>query len=216
MSRTALYIGDSEDFTLCDGAFRVTIHHDQDHGAPWDEHDGHGPVSDWTTRDKAPGELILSEDRRSKRYYDFAEACRVARRDDWGFMPHKLTIEADVEDRAPYTACGGWAIAGPFRAYDPENFNRAIAAVYAQHKATFPSARAYAAAAAMADFNRLRDWCNDNWTWCGVVVEALDEDGEPTGVEASLWGIESDARDYLWEVAEDLAAELIAPQCKVA
>lgn len=31
---------------------RVTIEQDCDHGAPWEECDGHGEVSDWTTRDK--------------------------------------------------------------------------------------------------------------------------------------------------------------------
>lgn len=47
---------------------------DYDCEAPWEHEDGHGPVSDWTTRDKAPGELVLNSDRRSYRYYDYAEA----------------------------------------------------------------------------------------------------------------------------------------------
>lgn len=101
MDRNDLYIGASECFTYEGQSFRVTVEHDADHDAPWDNEDGHGPVSEWTTRDKAPGELVLCEDGRSKRYYDFAEACRIARRDGWGFMPHKLTIEADDKDRAP-------------------------------------------------------------------------------------------------------------------
>lgn len=64
--------------------FRVEIERDDCARAPWEECDGHGPVSEWTTRDKAPGELILVKDRRSQRYYDFAGAVRQARREGWG------------------------------------------------------------------------------------------------------------------------------------
>lgn len=69
----------------CSGfTFSVEYHYDADFGAPWEEHDGHGPVSDWEQRDKKPGELILCEDRGSKRFYNYAEACRIALRDGWG------------------------------------------------------------------------------------------------------------------------------------
>lgn len=63
--------------------YTITIEPDQDHGAPWEECDGHGPVSDWTTRDKRPGELILTHDRHSKRYYDLEAATAIALRDGW-------------------------------------------------------------------------------------------------------------------------------------
>ena len=56
---------------------------------PWNECDGHGPVSDWTRRDKRPGELVLSKDRGSRRFYDFAEAVRIARRDGWNCEPYQ-------------------------------------------------------------------------------------------------------------------------------
>lgn len=68
--------------------FRVTTEQDTDRGAPWEECDGHGPVSDWTSRDKLPGELVLNSDGRQRRYYDFAEACRIARRDGWDAPPY--------------------------------------------------------------------------------------------------------------------------------
>lgn len=64
--------------------------YDISHGAPWDEEDGHGPVSDWRHHnymgypDKRPGERVLCTDRRSSRLYDFEGACRIARRDGWG------------------------------------------------------------------------------------------------------------------------------------
>lgn len=75
------------------------IDSDSDMGPPWQEHDGHGPVSDWTNRNKRAGELELS--RRgsggasglSCRFYDFAEACRIARRDGWGDPSLRLENE---------------------------------------------------------------------------------------------------------------------------
>lgn len=70
---------------LGDGFYAVVkLPYDDHMGPPWKEHDGHGPVSNWTTRDKRPGERVLCSDRHSKRYYDFAEAVRIARRDGWG------------------------------------------------------------------------------------------------------------------------------------
>lgn len=59
---------------------------DECHGAPWEEHDGHGIVSDWTTRAKLPGERVLVSDRNSKRYYDVQGTMVIALRDGWGPM----------------------------------------------------------------------------------------------------------------------------------
>lgn len=74
--------------------FRIEHFHDSDSGAPWEQGDGHGPVTGWECRDnyrggKRPGELILNKSERCNRdgqyrFYDFAEACRIARRDGWG------------------------------------------------------------------------------------------------------------------------------------
>lgn len=69
---------------------RITIHPDNDHGAPWLENDGHGIVSDWTTRDKRPGELVLCADRHSRRFYDFASSMQTAKRDGWGLALEKV------------------------------------------------------------------------------------------------------------------------------
>jgi hypothetical protein len=150
--------------------FVATVHHDSDMGAPWDEHDGHGPVSDWVRRDKLSGELILCEDRGFKRFYDFAEACRIARRDGWGCKDGR---------KAGESLC------------------------------------AYAARAARHDFEVLRAWCNDEWTWCGITVQAFNLDGEElTGeYDFALWGIEMNYpgsdNSYLSEVANDLAQEIV-------
>lgn len=128
--------------------------YDTDTGAPWAEHDDHGPVSDWTSASKRPGEMALNDHRGSRRYYDFQAAVKQAREEGWNTEPYN-----------------------------------------------WPTKGAQAAAAAMADFKRLRDWCNDEWHWCGVVVTLTEGDND---ISASLWGIESDASDYFEEVIEDL------------
>ena len=80
--------------------FRVSFPFDADHGAPWDEEAGHGPVSDWTRRDKAPGERVLAVDHGSKRYYDFAAAVRIARRDGWDTPPYGAGAPGERAARA--------------------------------------------------------------------------------------------------------------------
>lgn len=130
--------------------------YDTNTGAPWKECDGHGPVSDWEHRDKRPGELILNKDRGSKRFYDFAEAVKIARRDGWNTKPYH------------------WDTKG-----------------------------AQAAAAAWADFEYLRGWCNDEWHYCGIVVTLNDD------ISASLWGIE-DGLDSSDEYHEEVIKELMA------
>lgn len=209
------YVCDGEKITAKhDGfTFTATIHHDDDTGEPWKEHDGHGPVSDWTRRDKLPCELILNDDRGSKRFYNFQEACAIARRDQWGWLPAKLTIERDEPSKGDSTACGGRATCGDFSAYDAENFNKAIASVYEQVR-KFYGAREVAARAARRDFEVLQAWCDDQWSWAGVSVTVsrngvqLVED-----YEHALWGIEINYPDsdnsYLVEVANDLAGEAL-------
>lgn len=105
---------DIDDTIERDGfTLRARIKHDSDTGAPWEEHDGHGPVSDWTRRDKLPGELILCDDGRQKRFYDFAEACRIARRDGWNAKPYDVPGEtprqrAAKAARADYDRLRAW------------------------------------------------------------------------------------------------------------
>lgn len=81
------------DSYVCEGEFvsiefdgfelTATVHLGFTGECPWDREDGHGPVTDWTTRAKAPGERVLCSDRDSRRYYDFGEAVRIALRDGW-------------------------------------------------------------------------------------------------------------------------------------
>ena len=56
----------------------ATTEYDDCGDKPWERSDGHGIVSDWTTRDKELGERVLSSDRHSKCYYDFAGSMKIA------------------------------------------------------------------------------------------------------------------------------------------
>jgi hypothetical protein len=145
---------DGDTFTRHGFEFTVTHPCDDSGDAPWERCDGHGPVSDWTRRDKRPGERILCEDRGSHRFYDWQAACKLARTEGWNAKPYDA----------------------------PNQIERAV----------------------RADFDRLRDWCNDRWQYLGVVVTL-----KGTEHEDSLWGVESDAYDYLAETAHDLADEIL-------
>lgn len=145
--------------------FRVEYHYDEFNGKPWEESDGHGPVSDWERRDKKPGELILSKDHGSKLFYDFQEACRIALRDGWGCPPYDVEGETN---------------------------------------------RQKAARAARADFEYLRGWCHDEWHWAGIVVKMLDDEGEETGEEESVWGYASCDGAFMRSEAENTADSLAA------
>lgn len=76
------------------------IEYDDDCDAPWDRECGHGPVSDWTRRDKYAGERVLCQDRSSYRYYDFAEAVKIAKRDGWDAPPYKTGTKGEQAARA--------------------------------------------------------------------------------------------------------------------
>lgn len=194
------YDGETFEFTHKRKTYVATIERDDSHGAPWEEEDGHGPVSDWTTRDKLPGELVLSEDRGSKRFYDFAAACKQARKEGWGFLPGELICDrfahsgkrkfrAFVAGRLDLTAYG-------------KDQNDAIRKLYEMHHATM-TARQYAAGAAMRNFEYLKAWCEEDWFYCGVVVTEKGKDESER-----LCGIESNAGDYIRDVARELAEQL--------
>ena len=135
----------TETLTQHGKTYRIEWVYDQDIGAPWDHSDGHGIVSDWETRDKRPGELILNQNGRSKRFYDFAASVKKARAECWDTAPYKWKTKGEQ-----------------------------------------------AHAAALADFEYLRRWCNDDWHYCGVVVTMLDDEGAATDISASLWGVEDE------------------------
>lgn len=82
--------------------YRVTVEHDDTMGAPWMNEDGHGHISDWTSRDKQPGERLLAGSRHGrKRFYDIAETIRLATLDGWGLGPRDLAALAARARREP-------------------------------------------------------------------------------------------------------------------
>lgn len=186
-------------------AFALAV--DDAQSMPWDNEDGHGPVREISCdcrghSDKRPGEVVIGTNGRTVWLYDFAEACKIARRDGWGFLPGKLETSEPVP--------GTWqAKAGNFVALG-DDINAAIRNLYASHRASM-SPKAYAAGAAKRDMERLRAFLNSDWCYVGVIVYFADDDGQPLKSEGnqSLWGIESDSEDYHAEVAEELAAELL-------
>jgi hypothetical protein len=143
----------------------IDIHHDEHQGPPWKEHDGHGEVSEWTSRDKRAGELVLVTDRNSKRYYDYAGAIRIANRDGWG-----------LNDEHRYKL---W-----------------------QKLGRTPTKREICAASVMFDYEYLRGWCNDEWSWLGYTTTITTPQGKEIDGD-SCWGF--DDRKYMLEEAKSNA-----------
>jgi hypothetical protein len=153
--------------------FAVELMRDEDMSAPWSECDGHGEVSNWTSRAKRPGELVLNQDGNSCRYYDFSGACAIALRDGWDAAPYNDGTETK---------------------------------------------RQQAAKAALADFEYLKAWCEDDWTYVVVRVVLLDDDGEETDIDAYLGGVEyhnsAENDGYIKGVVDDMTGDIIASQGK--
>lgn len=80
------------------------------------------------------------------------------------------------------------------------------------------TAEEYATRAAESDFEWLRAWCNDEWSYVGVAVTVSRADVQLTGeYEHARWGIDSTSPDYIAETAEELAAEALdAARAKLA
>lgn len=188
-------------------------------GPPWEEHCGHGEVREirrnlWGHYPKAPGERIIWEDGRADvaLAYDFAGACELAKRDGWGFLPGELKTER--------LESGAWraSVRGRGQHFEAvaEDVNEAVRAVYAAHRATFPSARAYAAAAAEADMDYCARWASGDSYWVTLAVAPVCPCcGEVDESRAAyLGGIESDSGDsYFEEKARELASEVDAGAC---
>lgn len=128
--------------------FKVRIEHDQDHSAPWIEHDGHGPVRETGYRNSAghvpkrAGERVLYKAYRhgTSYLYDWTEATRIAHRDGWGLAPEKLAaLEAKL---------GRSATDGEVKAESVQ-----------------------------LDFEYLRGWLNDEWHYVWVSVQNMNGAG---------------------------------------
>jgi hypothetical protein len=79
----------------------ATAERDNDCGTPWENSDGHGPVSDWRPKNsKRPNERVLCEDRGSCRFYNWREAIQIARRDGWDAEPYGTGTPGERAERA--------------------------------------------------------------------------------------------------------------------
>jgi hypothetical protein len=89
-------MNDKDTFQHEGHTFTLHLAPDECNGPPWKEEDGHGVVSEWTTRDKHPGERTLCSDRSSKRFYDWQATMKIAKQDGWGPSPVEA-VEADFK-----------------------------------------------------------------------------------------------------------------------
>ncbi len=80
--------------------FTIEVDYDEFQEPPWSCCDGHGPVSDWTTRDKKPSEVVLSAVGRAKLYYDFSRAMKMAKEDGWDVAPYGQGTRGERAERA--------------------------------------------------------------------------------------------------------------------
>jgi hypothetical protein len=93
----------TETRTILGHTFTIAWLSDSNATAPWENYEGHGVVTPWLSRDKHPGELVLNDNGRgSKRFYDFADTCRVARADHWGHPD--CPADATPRQRAAFAA----------------------------------------------------------------------------------------------------------------
>lgn len=104
---------DSFEFDHAGTTFLAEIYADECPCAPWDISDCHGIVTDWETRIKRPGELVLSDGGRSRRFYDVQETTRKARADGWGLSEPAL---AELCETLGRQATRGEVVAAAVRA----------------------------------------------------------------------------------------------------
>ncbi|MBV5272089.1 MAG: hypothetical protein JZU52_00095 [Lamprocystis purpurea] len=173
--------------------FTLVIALDDRNDPPWEQADGHGPVSDWTRREKRPGERVLHRDRTLRRYYDVATAQRIALRERWG--AHRPPVGRPRVATRLHGAT--WC--------DRATVARLQQWLTARFGTKPPSVRMVAAQAVEEDFQYLRAWCNNAWGYLGYTVTLLDEEGRPTVENDACWGFES-CDDYILSAAKDAAA----------
>jgi hypothetical protein len=194
-----MYLCDGDTFEHEGMRFKVGFERYDGYSEPWKEFDGHGEVSDWTRRDKRPGEIVLSSDHGSKRYYDVQATTAKAKRDGWGLTEeHK----AELLSRLRRAVFGVRCEDGEFRVREQCGPWKPLT----QGEITAEAVR--------RDFEYLRGWCNDDWTFNVVTVTLMvegedDEWHESTdpNCEESVGGVE-DYNDYHIETAYELAGNV--------
>lgn len=108
---------DGDRFEVAGLTFEVKFEHDFDSGRPWENADGHGPVRevgyshDTGRISKRPGERILNHNPGRNDYiwaYDWAEACRLAKKDGWNAPPYDAPNRIERAVQADFDYLAGW------------------------------------------------------------------------------------------------------------
>jgi hypothetical protein len=207
MPHNKLNLYDGDTFEHEGLTFKVTFPYDIDCEPPWERSDGHGVVSEWTRRDKHPGEIELCSDRGSKRFYDVQESTRIAKRDGWGLRDEH---QAELLQRlrgigTRYVSKSRYRVINNIRS-DETTYEEFVGPVKPL------TAGEITAEAVRRDYEFLRLWANDQWQYVGVVVKLMleDEDGElveQDDFEDALWGVET-YLDYHMEQAYENAGNV--------
>jgi hypothetical protein len=216
MDRSKLFLYDGDTFEHEGLTFKVRFENDDDAEAPWERSDGHGVVSEWTRRDKRPGERVLSSDRNLKRYYDVQQSTQTAKRDGWGLSDeHKAElIQRLAPKKFKRVAKSEYHVENGIRQ------DRITAYEMVEVPGRDPSKPLtkgeITAEAVRRDFEYLQGWCEDKWSYTGVVVKLMlpDEDGDlvesdDPELEDALWGVET-YDDYHMEQAYENASNILA------
>ena len=143
----------------------------------------------------------------------------------------RVTIECDDVMVAPWNECDGHGVVSEWVMRDKFPHERVLRAEHnrmqyydlrasrviamrdgwgSDNEPEGLSQRAKAARAVMADFTRMRAWCDGEWHYAVVKVTLLDDDGGEIA-NHSVCGVESDSD--LTETAHDLALDLHVEQC---
>lgn len=209
---------DGDTFEYKGRTFKVFIRPEDGADPPWQDEDGHGPVTDWTTESKRPGWWLLATDRSSSRYYDAQAAMAKAKKEGWGLCDE---AKAKLIERLARPRTLRRPKKGAKPMLNQTGFIRQTFS-YANHQIETVNVPGrdpnkpltegeILAEAVRLDYEWLRGWCNDQWHYVGVIVvhvpNGVDEREVEVDYSYALWRINSDDDDYIMDVAHELAEE---------
>jgi hypothetical protein len=90
------YHGDVDTVTYQGRTIKIEWEYDQFAYTPWD-FSGSEFVSDWVRRDKHPGEVVICNDRGSKRFYNFADSVAKLKKDGISGTDSDRITKSEVE-----------------------------------------------------------------------------------------------------------------------
>ena len=182
MQQNQVYVGESWTVENNGRTYRVTIEQDDTDDAPWERSEG-----------------MIDVDRVSHNYGAFIGPSKKPseyvfhRGDRW-----RYSYVVDMPRAIEKALSESWGV------------SKAVQSGVALAKGRPMTKREIALYAVNQNIEFMRGWCADEWTYVGVCVSLLDDEGEPTGEhDAALWGIESISGDYINDsVIPELIAEI--------